>query len=162
MQTDPWSYLHDFVEPNLEDFAQRPNEIHLAFNACVPAFQLSDVFYRHSLLNFPHRISRWSRPKDLLVHLEQFEPSFLLIQSIATAYKHLDPSGTHYQILSPGSVVLFDNSASLEGVGDTSPREMRQQPEIVAFLKGGGHVPVLPALQRVVNKMWPQFLNNVK
>jgi hypothetical protein len=51
---------------------------------------------RNEALGYPSRVVAWPRKDDFLKHLANQDPSFLTVQSVATAYKHLYPRGTFY------------------------------------------------------------------
>jgi len=68
-KTTPWKYYNFFVEPNYYDFVNDEGSITRGFNACVPAFQLADVFYRYYARHDPTKILDWKKPKDLHIHL---------------------------------------------------------------------------------------------
>lgn len=55
-RTTPKSYYELFVEPNLRDYLEQPDDIRLAFNASVTAFQLRDITYFFYKKNDPSRI----------------------------------------------------------------------------------------------------------
>jgi hypothetical protein len=95
-RTTPISFYKWFVVPNLEDL-DKPDDIRRGFNATIPAFQLADIMYFFYKRNDPSKVSSWKTKRDLLRTLVKRESNFIIIQSVATAYKHLYAEGPQSQ-----------------------------------------------------------------
>lgn len=89
------------MRPNFDEFAERADDIRLGFNASVAAFQQADIFLAYYREHEPSRVDAWRRKEDFFKHLATRDPGFLTVQSVATAYKHLYPRGTFYEVGSP-------------------------------------------------------------
>jgi hypothetical protein len=158
-RTTPKSYYDLFVEPNLRDYLQQPDDVRLAFNASVTAFQLRDIMYYFYKKNDPSKISRWSKVAAFQVYLVEREPLFQTIQSVATVFKHLHTYETsYYELGSPGALLgLKAVGADIElrsdweasGMGDVHARRLN-----------GTVVSMTLALKTVVDSMWPDVLPN--
>lgn len=155
-RTTPWLFYQFFVHPNYCEFAATPNDIRLGFNASVAAFQQADIFYAYYKRHDPSRIAKWPKKKDFLVFLENRDPHFLTVQSVATAYKHLYPEGGHYEVGSPmalwGIVYPPDQTEILMEWGSGG------EGEVVVRRKNKSEVFLKAALETVVCKLWPQVL----
>lgn len=155
MRTTPRSFLEVFVRPNYWDYCACPDDIRLGFNAAVPAFQLADIYLTFYRKENPGVVRPWTKTVDLLKHLSEIEPSFLTVQSVATAYKHLYPKADHYEIGSPGALwkVSFpDDAMQLEA--DWSADKV----DVLVRRRDGSVVSLSEALEKVVEQMWPTFL----
>jgi hypothetical protein len=155
-KTTPWKYYHFFVEPNYYDFANMEESIARGFNACVPAFQLADIFYRYYARHDPTKISDWKKLKEFHIHLSSIEPHFTTIQSVTFVYKHLYTTKGHYNIGSPMSLdgllsrrleitTDWDNDKAFKG-------------RVVVRKKDQTRSHLIDALNAVVLEMWPRVL----
>jgi len=154
-QTTPRLFYEFFVLPNYEDFSRKPQDVRLGFNACLSAFQQADVFYNYCTRRDPERISAWPKPKNLLISLCKREPQFATVQSVATAYKHLYPEGTHYIIGSPMACWgIVTKEAEIV-------RQWGEGPEdgmVIVRCLDGSKVVLREALEAVVHRLWPTLL----
>lgn len=154
-KTTPWLFFEFFVRPNYEEFAERADDIRLAFNASVAAFQQADIFLAYYRKREPSRVATWPRKDDFLRHLGNQDPNFLTIQSVATAYKHLYPKGEFYEIGSPMALggVLYRN-----GLEITQKWGHGGHGEVVVRRKGKSQVSLKSSLYSVVCELWPSVL----
>ncbi len=158
-RTTPKSYYELFVEPNLRDYLEQPDDIRLAFNASVTAFQLRDITYFFYKKNDPSRISKWSDVASFQIYLVDREPLFQTIQSVATVFKHLHTyERSYYEIGSPGALWgLKPVGADIELRSDW---EAASKGDVLARRRDGTVVSMTTALQAVVCSMWPDVLPN--
>lgn len=155
MRTTPSSFFSVFVEPDYWDYRNCPDDVRLGFNSAVSAFQLADIFHAYYSHSAPQNLSSWTTLKSLHVHLSQIEPCFLIIQSVATVYKHLYAKGGHYLVGSPGGVYrVAIPERGFELAGEWSP----EHSDLLVKTKDGSTVSMTNTLQRVVEHMWPKFL----
>lgn len=154
MRTTPRSFYELFVIPNMEDYRGQPDDVRLGFNAALSAFQLADIFYAFYQRERPAVVSRWTKLKDLHIHLTSVEPCYLTVQSVATVYKHLYANHGHYEVGTPGAlwgVSLPRAEVKLESTwGDAT--------DVLVKRRKGDTVSLMNALNRVVDEMWPNFL----
>jgi hypothetical protein len=155
-RTTPWRYYEFFVQQNYNEFLNEEGSITRAFNACVPAFQLADVFYKYYQHHDRTKISQWKTPKDLLIHLCALEPHFVTIQSVTFVYKHLYATKGHYDVGSPMSLngIL---TKKIEIAADWS-NESGVPPRVTVRKRDQTEAYIVDALRPVVEKMWPRFL----
>lgn len=161
-RTTPWIYYEYFVLPSYDDFAEDKRNVRLAFNACVAAFQTRDIFWEFCKRHDPSRIAEWTIHRrdqknvaELTRSLVDRCPDFLLIQSVATAFKHLYPSTKISVVSSPGSVVGLVNSR--KGTGLHVKWGDGVHGEVAVKLRDKRSVLLAPALQNVI-KFWRDFL----
>jgi hypothetical protein len=156
-RTTPRTYYEHFVRANLYDYLERPDDIRLAFNASVTAFQMRDIAYCFYEKNEPSKISRWPKPFDFQIYLVEREPLFQTIQSVATVFKHLHTYGqSYYQVGSPGALwALNAIGAEVELQSDWEDVALG---DVVVRRLDGTIVSMTKALQAVVDSMWPAVL----
>jgi hypothetical protein len=154
MRTTPRSYYELFVWPNYWEYMETPFDVRRAFNASISAFQMADIFYGFYKRHDREVVKLWPTKRDFLLHLGKTEPQFLTVQSVATAYKHLYPTGEHYVIGSPGSLV-----------GLQAPNGVRlrvnsggERADVIVRRRDKTRVSLKRALQKVVDEMWPAVL----
>jgi len=145
------------VYPNFEDYLNHADDIRFAFNASLPAFQLADVMYEFYEHEDPSKISQWKCLVDFHKYLAEKEPAYLTIQSIATAYKHLRPKGSFYEIGSP--MALWGLTLPADDLDLDSSLQGRR--DVIARRKDGTQVSVTDALTAVIN-LWPRILPEEK
>jgi hypothetical protein len=156
-RTTPRSYYEIFVHPNFEDYLAHRSDIRFAFNACVPAFQLADVMFEYyGVKNLPSKLSKCTTTTKLHKRLTRIEPAFLTIQSIATAYKHLHPKGSFYEIGSP--MALWGLTLPADNLNLSSMGTERLLEDVIVRRKRGPDVSLTKALTSVVESMWPSIL----
>ncbi|TIP20150.1 hypothetical protein [Mesorhizobium sp.] len=155
MRTTPRSFFHLFVEPNFEDYLQEAHDVRRGMNAAVSAFQMADIFYAFYSRENRSVITQWPKPKDLIKHLCDLEPSFLTVQSVATVYKHLYAREGFYEVNSPGAVWGVQiPGEKIELESDFQDGRV----DILVRRRDNSVVSLTNALRRVVNDMWPAFL----
>lgn len=158
-RTTPKSYYELFVEPNFRDYLQQPDDVRLAFNASLTAFQLRDITYFFYKKNAPSKISKWSNVTDFQVYLVEREPLFQTIQSVATVFKHLHTYETsYYELGSPGA--LYGLKAVGADIELRSDWETSGTGDVLARRLDGTVVSMTLALKAVVDSMWPDVLAN--
>jgi hypothetical protein len=156
-KTTPRSYYELFVEPNLRDYLERPDDVRLAFNASLTAFQLRDITYFFYEKNEPSKISRWSDVAAFQVYLVEREPLFQTVQSVATVFKHLHTyEKSYYEIGSPGA--LWGLATVGADIDLRSDWELVSMGDVLARRKDGTVVSMTAALNAVVYSMWPDVL----
>lgn len=164
MGTTPAMYFYYFVLPGLHELRHKPGSVRLGFNAAVSAFHMSDVYYGYCERREPNRVARYLVMKDkrkrrdqFLRDLESREPAFRTVQAAATVYKHLYPT-------SP----MFDGNSPQSFSGFTSPTHhlvgaWRESGGPFVSFKRRGHTETSlnDALDRVVDRMWPDVLGDL-
>jgi hypothetical protein len=151
-RTTPVTYYEQFVVPNYEDYLERAGDIRRGLNACLTASQLADVVIAYCKAEDPARIASWNTVPALRIELCRRDPYFNVIQSAATAYKHLHAVGRHYNISTTGSL----ESVSVRHLGRMDVAY--PQRDVIVRLKNGAIVSLNDALEVVVRKLWPQLL----
>jgi len=151
-RTTPRSFYLEFVQPNYQDYLQSPENVRRGINACVSAFQLADIMYAFYKQNDPSKLTEWNSKQDFLINLRRREPLFATVQSVATAYKHLYPTASHYVIDSPGD--LFGLELPKDGPDLSSDTGT----DVFVKQRDGSRVSLKNALEAVVNKLWPSVL----
>ncbi|WP_315807389.1 MULTISPECIES: hypothetical protein [unclassified Bradyrhizobium] len=82
-------YLHEIVEPTVDDFRQRPSSVRIGFLACVAIDHSVDY------LAFPGDRSRWDSKehqvnrKRLRERFKEENEQFRLASDVANAFKHV-------------------------------------------------------------------------
>lgn len=155
-RTTPWLFYEFFVLPNYSDFLDTPCDVRKAFNASLTAFQQADIFYAYYKKRDPWRVAAWPNKRQFLIELEKREPHFITVQSVATVYKHLYSTGSHYDVGSPMSLagVVFDRAGFEIGSswGDTPSGD------VTVRRRGKGTIPLRIALEAVVLGLWPRII----
>jgi len=156
-RTTPRSYYDIFVYPNFKDYLDHPSDIRFGFNACVPAFHLADVMFEYyGVGNLPSKVSRCTNMKTLHKRLTRLNRAFLTIESIATAYKHLHPKGSFYEIGSP--MALWGLTLPAANLDLSSMGKDRLLEDVIVRRKRGRDVSLTKALTAVVEDLWPSIL----
>jgi hypothetical protein len=151
-RTTPRTYYDQFVVPNYDDYVDGGRDIRRCLNACLTASQLADVVIAYCRAEDPVRIARWPTPKELRIELCRRDPYFNVIQSAATAYKHLHAAGKHYNIGTAGSL----ESVSVRHFGRIDVAYPDR--DVVVRLKSGALVSMNAALDAVVRTLWLPFV----
>ncbi len=86
---NPYDYYVNFVEQNLEEWQKDRGSISKAFNVAVPAFHLTDNYFRYYHRYDKNFSKRFTKLNDFQTELSRRAKYFRTIQSMATAYKHL-------------------------------------------------------------------------
>jgi len=159
-RTTPWSFYELFVLPNLGDFLDEPTSIRKSVNAAVSAFQLADIMYKFYEQNDPKQIAAWSKQKDFLKFLSTREQSFLTIQSVATAYKHLYTNKGFYEIPSAGDLYTLDVAGAelTQRWGQDAQGQPQHPGDVFVRRRGKSDKSMTAALKDVVEGMWPTIL----
>ena len=96
----PRRYYDEHVVPNLEDFTKNKGSVRHAQNAALAAFQLADHVheFKKGDSNWPYK-----NGSDYKRYLNGKCPSFVNVQSAATAHKHLYPTSSIVTVSSAGA-----------------------------------------------------------
>jgi len=158
----PWGYYEAFVIQNLWDYEQEPYDIRRGMNASISAFQLADVMYAYYERNGPNLIQSWPKKEDFLKDLCSRDSSFLTVQSVATAYKHLYTNQTFYEIASGGALTSFrvpDVELESEWKDDVDVElESERKGDVIVLRRDGTKASLKGALKSVVEELWPSVL----
>lgn len=110
------NFYESLAFPDYKDWKREPHSIRKAFHVAVSAFHLADHycrFHQRTHVGFQQRYGKnWDAVRnpgltDFHLALEKRQPSFNLIHSMATAYKHLYTSGTWCEVLSGGDIYVL-------------------------------------------------------
>lgn len=155
MNTNPKIYYEFFVRENFSEFNHRPGDVRLAFNAATSAFHMTDVFYLYSKRNEPQRVAEWKKQKDFIIYLNEIEPQFRIIQSVATIYKHMYVAKPYLDGASPQSV---KGMVARNGIAVESAWSSTDGSDITIRRRDGSEASISIALDQVVERMWPCIL----
>jgi hypothetical protein len=157
-KTTPQDYFDCFVRPNFDEFYFSSDDLRLAFNASVSAFQQADIFWQFYDRNNPQALTGWPSYKEFLKDLSWREPAFLTVQSVATVYKHFYAAGSHYEIGSPGAVwgsVFTADRTKIESRWGNDEHGT----DVVVRVRGKPLVSLKAALEAVVTRLWTPILD---
>lgn len=141
MPMTPDDFLLAFAIPNLEDFADRRDDVRLGFNAAVSISHAADHYLEYSRRHSLGRVEQFGEDGNgLLVEYlsRKSGGAFQDVRSVANVYKHLygdDSSkfGAHSTINSAGAIVRVQltGDPDLLAIDDNSDPDGHDNSEVI-------------------------------
>jgi len=161
----PVHYFEVFVEGNFYDFSENNYCLRRAFNSCVSASHMADIYFKYCKRNQNKIVSEFNELKDFINFInKKTQNKFKDIRSISNAYKHLYlDDDCHSSIASGGvltSVESFEKDEDIQGINNDYYGSVKSE-WVVKFTRKDGSIGSLNPILESVNKFWSDLIYNL-